>query len=162
MLVTEAKVLRQTFWPEFVEHEGGLFLSQALPIPHPSLAIYPDLTAAEVFYNHVHILDEFAHNASLDGSDPNRGYWDKTHPDFLAACDVGKWLAEMWHAKLKLEYPDRRTRVYFTSDDNPIVRFHCVRPDQFFWLEEARWLSEINAGRIIVFDSDASASRGAA
>jgi hypothetical protein len=77
MHVIEVKRLRPMFWPEFVEHEGGLFLSQVLLFPRPSLAIYPELTAAEVFYNHLHILDEFGHSASLDGSDPSRGFWEK-------------------------------------------------------------------------------------
>ena len=155
MKVTDAGDIGTLFWPEFVEYEGGLFLVRTLPSPRPSLATYPDVTAAETLHNHVHILDEFDHGASLDGTDPTRGYWDQLHPDFLAACEVGKQVAAMWHAKLKLECPDRRTRVYFTTDDNPIVRFHCVRPAEPVWLEEDRWLREIKLGRILVLDSGA-------
>lgn len=162
MRVIEAKALLPLLWPEFVEHEGGLFLAQALPSLRPSLAAYPDLTTAETLHNHIHILDEFDHGASLDGTDPSLGYWDKESPDFMAACEIGKQVAFMWHAKLMIEYPDRHTRVYFTSDDNPIVRFHCIRQDEPVWLEEGRWQNEIRLGQILILDSWAQHRGGAA
>jgi hypothetical protein len=162
MRMTKVKALLPLFWPDFAEHEGGLFLASTLPQPRLSLDAYSDLTAAEAFHNHVHIPDEFDHDASLDGTNPEGAYWDNTHPDFLAACEIGRRMAVMWHAKLRLEHPNRRTRVYFTSDDNPVVRFHCVRPGESVWLDDAGWLLKIAAGRVVVFDSAAGPPRSSA
>jgi len=153
MHVMEATRFSQLFWPEFVENEGCLFLARDLPLPRLSLATFQDATAVESLHNHVHILDEFEHGAALDGTDPSRGYYDAAHPDFMAACEAGKQIAAMWHAKLMLEYPDRRTRVYFTADDDPIVRFHCVRPNEPAWLDESGWQEQIRLERVLVLDS---------
>jgi hypothetical protein len=38
--------------------------------------------------------------------------------------------------KLKTDFPNERFRVYYTRYDNPIVRFHKVRPDEDVWLSD--------------------------
>ena len=46
---------------------------------------------------------------------------------FVGACELGKQIARMWAVKLKADFPLDRFRVYYTQNDNPIVRFHKVR-----------------------------------
>src|SRR5262245_18769350 len=103
MRVIEAQELTAFIWPEFVRYEGGLYLARGLPAPRPVLRAapargerdegLPNLTQAEAMYNHVHVLDRFEHGAALDGSDPERGFRDRFHPEFLAACELGKQVA---------------------------------------------------------------------
>jgi len=140
-------------WPRFVERDNAVLLASEVPAEGPLWSQFPDITSAEAFYNHLHVLDAFDHGAGLDGSDPAEGFWDSQHPDFVAACALGKVIAEMWHAKLNAEYPERQFRVYFTADDNPVVRFHCVRAQEPAWLDEECWKEAVAAGRIVILET---------
>jgi len=60
--------------------------------------------------------------------------YDDTHPDFIAACELGRMAAKLWALKLKQDFPLDRFRVYYTEYDNPIVRFHKVRAGEAVWL----------------------------
>lgn len=133
-------------WPTIIHVDGCVFLASNLPPNGVDITPFPDRTAAESFVNHIHILEHFDHDASLQ----DEPYWDEKHPDFITACDLGKVIAQMWAAKLRTECPDRSFRVYYTARDNPVIRFHCVRPNEPSWLDEGRWQSEIAAGEVMV------------
>jgi hypothetical protein len=132
-----------------VEVGGGVFLREVDPA---GLSCFGDLTAAEAFCNHVHVLDLVEHGAGLDGSDPGRGYYDAAHPDFLAAFEASKLIAQCWQAKLARDFPGRRFRVYVCADDNPVVRFHTVRDNEAPWLDERDWAQAVAAGRVLVLE----------
>ena len=89
--------------------------------------------------NHTHILDEFA-NAAETFIDVEEGVKDvvynESHPDFIAACELGRGVAKSWALKLKIDFPQDRFRVYYTQYDNPIVRFHKVRDGEAHWLSD--------------------------
>jgi hypothetical protein len=108
------------------------------------------LTDWEAFVNHTHILDEFAHKSDVteqhqiarcvDGDKDSFDDWEirylETHPDFIAACELGKAAAKLWALKLCHDFPKDRFRVYYTEYDNPIIRFHKVRIDEPEWLTD--------------------------
>ena len=145
-----------------VQLDGLYLLASEIPKSGVDLEQFQDRTAAEAFYNHIHILDCFDHDADLDGSDPDRGFSDKHHPDFIAACELGRLVASVWRAKLVSDFPNQPFRVYYTADDNPVVRFHLVRPDEVPWLEESTWATEVAAGRVVVLSTVADSPQGAA
>ncbi|QJX01209.1 hypothetical protein [Frigoriglobus tundricola] len=153
MKARNAVAILRVAWPSFVEVGGGVFLHEVDPA---GLGCFGDLTAAEAFCNHVHVLDFVEHGAGLDGSDPGRGYYDAAHPDFLAAFEAGTLIAQSWQAKLARDFPGRRFRVYFCADDNPVVRFHTVRDNETPWLDERDWAQAVAAGRVIVLEVPSS------
>ncbi len=147
---TASELLQGLFWPGFVELGDCVFLPWSCPSsPAPQPPQLPDRTAVEAFHNHVHILDHFRH--SVPFSD-DRG-WDATHPQFIAACRLGRAIAEMWIAKLARLFPERRFRVYFTCGDDPIVRFHAVRADEAAWLDAADFAQAVAKGEVLVLET---------
>jgi hypothetical protein len=152
----DAEAILHVAWPSFVEVGGGTFLCEAAPGDASSVGRAYDLTATEALCNHVHVLDLVEHGAGLDGSDPGRGYYDAQHPDFLAACEAGRIIAQSWQAKLARDFPGRRFRVYFCADDNPVVRFHAVREKEAPWLDERDWAQAVAAGRVLVLETPGS------
>jgi hypothetical protein len=140
--VRTAKDLAQLFWPDFVELRGCVFAAFQCGEVEPNQL--PDgKTETECFINHTHVLDEF-HNSAIsearehfsDQLDVIEDTYNHAHPDFIAACDVGIRMAEMWALKLKADFPQSRFRVYYTQYDNPVVRFHKVRVDEPVWLSD--------------------------
>jgi hypothetical protein len=140
--VRTARSLAQLFWPDFVERNGCIFAGfqcgngEREEIPGGK-------TEWECFINHTHVLDEFRNSATLearehlsDQLDMTEETYDYSHPDFIAACELGAQIAEMWALKLKTDFPQSRFRVYYTQYDNPIVRFHKVRVDEPVWLSD--------------------------
>jgi hypothetical protein len=100
-------------------------------------------TETECLINHTHIFDEFRNRATTtekesvsEELDVVEEIYDTSHPDFVAACEIGKEMARMWALKLKADFPQHRFRVYYTQYDNPIVRFHLVRMDEPVWLAD--------------------------
>ena len=162
MQPVDEKRLRNLFWPEVLQLDGLFLLASEVPTTGVDQADFHDRTAAESFYNHVHVLDCFDHGAALDGSDPDRGFFDRRHPDFIAACELGRLVASVWRAKLVSDFPGQPFRVYFTADDDPVVRFHRVRPEEPVWLDEASWLPEIAKGRVAVLSTNVGPPNDAA
>jgi hypothetical protein len=156
MHVQDAQKLLCFFWPEFVAHDGCVLLASEVSQPLESLATNKGLTALEAFRNHVHIFDKLRHNAGRDSADTELGFYDSSHPDFVAAVEIGKHVAAMWCAKLKLDFPGRQFRVYLTMDDNPVVRFHTVRANEPPWLDEIKSADAISRGRIVIWDTRSS------
>ena len=109
------------------------------------------MTGWEAFANHQHILDLFEHQANKTGD--TEDFYIPTHPDFIAACVFGKKLAQIWFSKLQMDFPQYRFRVYYTEEDDPIVRFHRVRVDEPPWLSEQNYENEIAQGKVIVLKS---------
>jgi hypothetical protein len=38
-------------------------------------------------------------------------FYNLSHPDFVAACEIGRQMARMWAMKLKAGFPDKRAPV---------------------------------------------------
>jgi hypothetical protein len=138
------------FWPEFVDINGSVFLLLEEPYKLNNKGF--DKTGMEALTNHYHIADLFNINIKLE---PVGDYYifNHEHSEFKMLCDVGKVLAQVWYQKLKIDFPKYRFRVYYTQEDDPIVRFHCVRPDEPFWLDEKNYVEEVRIGNIVVYDT---------
>ncbi|HWF02310.1 MAG TPA: hypothetical protein VHA06_01410 [Candidatus Angelobacter sp.] len=137
--VRTACALTELLWPDFVEVNGCIFA--AFQRGDGEVKISGDKTGTECFINHTHLLDEFSNRATSETRehfseqlDVVEAIYDYAHPDFIAACELGTKMAEMWALKLKSDFPKNRFRVYYTKYDNPIVRFHKVRSDEPLWL----------------------------
>ncbi|MEQ1632937.1 MAG: hypothetical protein ABL997_11230 [Planctomycetota bacterium] len=130
--VSKALEVARFLWPEFVVREGAVLIEHC---GGSEVGGSSSLTEAEILINHCHVLDYFEHKAGLRRAP----FWNAAHPDFHAACELGKLAAAAWAAKLAREFPGRKFRVYFTRDDNPIVRFHQVRSGEPYFLDEDDW-----------------------
>ena len=82
--------------------------------------------------------------------------YDESHLDFPAACEVGKTMARMWATKLKADFPGERFRVYYTQYDNPIVRFHKVRPNEHVWQSDKELMDATDPSfrGALIYDTD--------
>jgi hypothetical protein len=162
--VKTALELINIFWPDFVEIDGAVFVPWSTPpeITSPGHKLdYSELeySEMEVFQNHVHMVDLFLNNATCEPTDESDSFYNQNHPDFVHLCDMGKKVAEMWFRKLKIDFPQYHFRVYYTQEDNPIVRFHRIRSDSKEyndWLNEDDNLENIKLGKIIVMDTQTS------
>ncbi|MBD0314129.1 MAG: hypothetical protein ICV86_15100 [Microcoleus sp. T3-bin5] len=97
------------FWPDFVEHEGGIFLSEAFNseiYEQWKIELGNDIAAIEQVMNHQHVDDILpgAQNASTD----NLLY-------------LGQALAQMWESRLKSLYPQRRFQVKCSGEEHTVV-----------------------------------------
>lgn len=114
--VEVAIVFTKLFWPDFVEHEGGIFLSEAFNIQtydRWKAQLGNDITSIERVMNHQHIDD------ILPGS-------DKVGADNLYY--LGQAIAQMWESRLKLLYAHRNFQVCCNRDENTVVvTFYQVR-----------------------------------
>lgn len=150
----------QVFWPDFVEVDGCIFA--AFQCQGGELTEGSDgKTGLECFINHTHLFDEFGNKAehriqNPEQLDETEAWYDDSHPDFVAACDLGRKIARMWAFKLKLDFPQDRFRVYYTQYDNPIVRFHKVRVDEPEWLsdDELRAATDPSFRNTVIYDTE--------
>ena len=133
-------------WPRFGVREGAILALDFAGTGSSPAGEFPSLTEAEILLNHVHVLDQFENSAELD----REPWYDTSHPDFRAACQLGILASECWAAKLRLDFPKQRFKVFYTQDDNPVVRFHQVRDGERAFLDEEDWAAEIREGRIVV------------
>jgi hypothetical protein len=156
-----AKDLLDIFWPEFIEEHDYVFAAfhRGPGSPRSERA----KTELECFINHTHVMDEFLNEATLEHRqevseelDEIERIYDVSHPDFIAACELGRRMAQMWAIKLKFDFPHERFRVYYTQYDNPIVRFHKVRPDEHVWLTDEGLLetSDPLFRGAVIYDTD--------
>lgn len=107
--VEVALAFTKLFWPDFVEHEGGIFLSEAF-----NSQIYErwkaqmgnDIAEIEKVMNHQHIDDILpgAENVSTE----NLFY-------------LGQAIAQMWESRLNLLYPHQRFQVGCNQEDHTVV-----------------------------------------
>ena len=160
-LVSAEKTAR-FLWPEFVV-EHGLVLLARYAGSNPCSS--GTLTDWESFINHTHVFDEFGSDSgAVHETTVSRGTpldeievtYDDGHPDFLAACCLGKTAARLWAMKLKEDFPHENFRVYYTQYDNPIVRFHKVREGEAPWLpDEPIRAAQGDLKHSLVYDSQA-------
>lgn len=160
--VRTASQLLRLFWPDFIEINECVFAAfQCSGGPIHELS--EGKTETECFINHTHIFDEFRNSATVehrnvvtDGFDVVEETYDPAHPDFAAACEIGPRMARMWALKLKADFPHQRFRVYYTQYDNPIVRFHRVRPSEHVWLtdDELKDANDPSFAAAVIYDTD--------
>lgn len=146
MSIQNAKAAVRFLWPQFTWADGAVLIAEAIG-KSTNIEKFDDLTSAEAFINHVHVLDVFTNSAEVD----KEPFYDRTHPGFVAAIDIGRLAARLWAHKLALEFPESEFLVYFTRDDNPIVRFHMVRDGEPVWLEPTE--DQIESGAIRIHSS---------
>jgi hypothetical protein len=137
-----ASDVAKVIWPDFIEINGCVFAAFQCRGGEPQ-ELSTGKTETECFINHTHLFDEFRSRATVENRiqhsnslDVVQQMYDETHPDFIAACDLGLRMARMWACKLKFDFPKDRFRVYYTQYDNPIVRFHRVRKGEPDWLSD--------------------------
>lgn len=97
------------FWPDFVEYEGGVFLSESFDIDiykQWQAKLGNDIGAIERAINHQH-LDDLLPGAEEVGID-NLLY-------------LGQTMAEMWENRLRLLYPERRFHVASIRDEQTVT-----------------------------------------
>lgn len=143
--ISVANSIAKVLWPEFVVVDDHVFFRWAAP-EKVDLARWHDRTEVEATLNHTHVLDLFAHRASLD-AEP---WWNQSHPDFKAACEFGLAWAEAISAKLAKDFPERRFRVYYTEQDNPVVRFHQEHAGEEPWLSPEGNQEELASGALVI------------
>jgi hypothetical protein len=160
--VRTASHLLQVFWPDFVELDGCIFAKFQCS-GDPLCQLSDGRTETECLVNHTHIFDEFRNRATTahrekvsDDLDVVEESYDSAHPDFVAACEIGRQMARIWAIKLKADFPDRRFRVYYTQYDNPVARFHMVRSDERVWIsdDQLKSATEPTFGNALIFDTD--------
>ena len=152
--IYSAVELSKIFWPDFIEIDGSVFLVSGKPETVKAPDGFFDRTSVEAASSHTHIADLFAHQADRHPKDENdHNFFNNDHPDFQLLCKMGKILAEIWYQKLRLDFPQYDFRVYYTQEDNPIVRFHRVRMNEANWLDEEQYENDIRQGKIIVYDT---------
>ena len=139
-------------WPRFEVRDGAVLAADLVGEGSTPVGAFPSLTEAEILLNHVHILDCFE-NAAVSDSEP---FYDANHPEFKRACALGVLVAQCWAAKLHLDYPERTFRVFYTQQDNPIVRFHQLRIGEPQFLDEADWSDEVQDGRVVIHNVPAT------
>lgn len=104
------------FWPDFIEHEGGVFLSEAFNVElyqQWKAHLGNDLVAIERVINHQH-LDDILSGADKVGI-KNLFY-------------LGEVLVQMWESRLKSLYPDKDFEVICNQDENTVVvTFNQIR-----------------------------------
>ena len=150
---TAAKLL-EFFWPKFIEIEGSVL--PPWDIPENVVTLKGNFERAidfEAFQTHTHMIDLFKHDVGLREPDPHGSYYSHSHPDFPFLCETGKKMAQMWFQKLMIDFPKNDFRVYYTQEDNPIVRFHRIYSDSTNWLDEKDWIKDIQEGKVIVYDT---------
>ncbi|MEW6499549.1 MAG: hypothetical protein AB1589_44860 [Cyanobacteriota bacterium] len=104
-----AIVFTKLFWPDFVEHEGGIFLSEAFDskiYEQWKAQLGNDMPSIERVMNHQHIDD------ILQGA-------DKVGAENLLY--LGQAIAQMWESRLKLLYPYQRFQVVCNQDEYTVV-----------------------------------------
>jgi hypothetical protein len=153
--------LLQIVWPDFVQVNDCIFALFQWKGNYSG--DFKDKTQTEAFINLTHIVDEFRNKATFAFREPMskdldvvEEIYDPTHPDFIGACKLGRTIARMWAIKLKADFPKDRFRVYYTQYDNPIVRFHKVRPNESDWLsdEGLRAATDPSFHEAMVYDTD--------
>jgi len=143
--IQTALSVADALWPAFVLVDDHIFFAWTAP-DSVNMEQWRDSTEVESFLNHTHVLDLFGHDASIE-HDP---WMNKDHPDFLAACQFGLVWAETISTKLAKDFPERQFFVYYTAEDDPIVRFHQEHTGETPWLIAEDWQAEIEAGSVVI------------
>ena len=147
-------------WPAFEERDGAIFLAGQQLV---QMKQFPTRTAAEAFYNHRHILDEFRHSIPWgpDPEYPEASAPDWSHPEYKLACELAQTIAQMWLRKLEADFPGDQFRVYVTTKNDPIVRFHRVYDGEPVWGTNEEAAAQIASGEVSIYASQAGSRMAA-
>ena len=154
--ISTARRVADTFWPEFVERDGVILLPQVHPPEPPPGRHHRTVTEYERFHGHTHFQDLFRWDVPMR-HDPE---WDLDVPDsdspqHAAAWQLTQRIARMWLAKLMLDFPAYRFRVYASRLVDPIIHFHRVREGEPMWIRDEEAVEQQARGDIVVLDSGA-------
>jgi hypothetical protein len=144
-----ALALAEIFWPTFVREGEATFVRSLRADARQALDSFESALDAEAFVNHLHVLDLLRHSASL----PDEPWWDSEHADFVNACRLGVLLCEAWTAKLRADFPEEDFAVFYTQQDNPVVRFHRIRADGQLWLDPGNSRPMFDSGAALLLTS---------
>ncbi len=108
-----ALAFTKLFWPDFVEHDGGIFLAEAFNqeiYEQWKAELGDDIAAIERVMNHQHINDLLsgAENVGIDN---------------LFA--LGQVIKQMWENRLKSCYPAQDFQVSCNQDEYTVVVTFC-------------------------------------
>jgi hypothetical protein len=166
--VLSALQVSKFLWSDFVFEHGCYFLARASGSNPPPSEHGADLW--ESFINHTHVFDEFRNDTKAvtrtvtesqtfengNALDVIEVTFNKNHPDFLIARELGQTAARLWALKLSQDFPDQRFRVYYDEGDGPVVRFHNVRQPEWVWPSEEDLQSGTDSGleHALIYDTD--------
>jgi len=97
------------FWPEFIEHEGCVIISNRFSQDNfdnwKSAEYVKNYRQIESVLNHTHILDLFS--------------WEKQEEMVVEQVKfLGEKMKEMYQAKLKFEFPNKEFEVVFNGKED--------------------------------------------
>lgn len=104
-LTPDLAIAAGLFWPEFVSHQGGVFLADTFDeatFQRWFEALGGDIRAVEQMMNHRHVCDLVPSSSEL-GKDN--------------ICFFGSVLANLWQRCLETQFPERRFHVGGEWDD---------------------------------------------
>jgi hypothetical protein len=151
--VSTALKLTDVLWPAFVERDGVILPASVRP-PSPPLGPHRTLTEYERFHGHTHIQDMFRwevpyrYDAELDLERA-----DSESAQHAEAWALAQRIGRMWLAKLCVDFPTYRFRVYVSRLDDPIIHYHRVREQEAVWMTDAEAAGQVARGDLAVFDS---------
>ena len=142
------------FWPTFVQRDGRiLFAGTQRELSDK----FESRTALEAFYSHRHVLDEFRTTIPWvpdpRENDPEILAPDWSHRDYSRACELACTMAQMWLAKLEHDFAADRFRVYVTTRNDPIVRFHRVYAGERPWGTDEEAAAQRARGEVFIYES---------
>lgn len=116
--ISQVNALSEIFWPEFVYHDGRVYLENA---PDSDdylellLACDHDKTTVQALCNHRHLLE---YSLTLDS---------KNTPTREQLITFGQRLQAMWQAKLAKDFPNLNVIVAFDAqDEDPLDDLQIV------------------------------------
>lgn len=117
--VSHTSLLLKLLWPEFIDVNGCILLSEQLAKSHAKQDDFEDETGFEAFVNHIHFTD--------------KEFGEKLVPIELLGLTVK--IAEMWQAKLSWNFPNDKFLIILSFDENETtLRFHKIRESQLLWI----------------------------
>ena len=141
-------------WPEMVEIDTAIFIAAALPSTGPHMQSFADRTAAEAFYNHIHLFDMLPPNCFATEAEHASSGTSFSASTATSIDAIAHMVVDMWRTKLQRDFPGRRVRLYLTYEDEAILRFHVVRHDEPAWLDPVDWQEQLASGRLSIYDTD--------
>ena len=118
---SSAELLLTLAWPEFVDQNGCILLSDQLVKSHAKLNDFDDETSYEAFVNHVH----------LNGTEFGE---ELTSIEIIRMASI---IAEIWKRKLSHDFSKDEFLIILAFDEEEseaTLRFHKIRNAQMPWI----------------------------
>jgi len=74
---------------------------------------------------------------------------------------LAQTIAQMWLRKLEADFPGDQFRVYVTTKNDPIVRFHRVYDGEPVWGTNEEAAAQIASGEVSIYASQAGSRMAA-